>query len=221
MLLEEINDGIKELLSKVNVAGERRMLKINPRKTKGMTIGNSETSYEVAGSTIENVNQFKYLGSIKTSDANCAKDVKVRAARAITKTAELINVWKDRSMPLKLKVKLVKVLIWPVLMYGCEGWTIRKQVERKIDATEMWIYRRVLRIPWTQRCTNESVLQQLGVKKRAFRQNSRKKAILLWTPDETSGLKSIPQHHTSPAYEKEAWQTKNKLEVKHKKVTEC
>ena len=108
------------------------------KKTKGMTIGSNTLPYEVEGRAIEEVDQFKYLGSIKTKDASYTKNVKVCAAMAkAKKTIELVNVWKDKSVPLRLKVKLVKVLIWPVLMYGCEGWTTRKSEEKKINATEM------------------------------------------------------------------------------------
>lgn len=165
VLIDESEEGINELVNRVNTAGERRMLKINAKKTKGMTIGSSNVSYVVAGNVIEKVNKFKYLGSYKERNANCNTDVRARIAMAKTRTTELTNIWKDKSMPLKLKVKLVKVLIWPVLMYGCEGWTIRRLEENQINASEMWIYRRVLRISWTERRTNESVLQQLGVRK--------------------------------------------------------
>ena len=92
--------------------------------------------------------------------------------------SELINVWKDRSIPLTLKVKLVRVLIWPVLKYGCEGWTIRKLEESKINASEMWIYRRVLRLSRAERRTNESVLQHLGVRKELLERIAEKKTCL-------------------------------------------
>ena len=122
--------------------------------------------------------------------------MKVCAAMAKAKTIELVNVWKDKSVPLRLKVKLVKVLIWPVLMCGCEGWTIRKSEEKKINATEMWICRRIQRIPWMQRRTNESVLQQLGVQKELFGNIVERKLAFFQTPNATSGSSLVSGHST-------------------------
>ena len=75
---------------------------------------------------------------------------------------QLLNIWKDRSIPLQLKVKIMECLVWPIMLYGWETWTTRKAKEKKIEAAWMWFYRRLLRISWTERRTNESVLQELG-----------------------------------------------------------
>ena len=112
---------------------------------------------------LETMEDFKYLGSIKTKDGKCMKDVKARTGMAKNKMLQLNTIWKDHSIPITLKIKLLQCLIWPVLMYGCESWTIRKSEEDKIQATEMWFYRRLLGVSWKERRTNESILEQLGV----------------------------------------------------------
>ena len=99
VLMDEKKDSINELVRRVNTDGERRLLKINVKKTKGITIGSNTIPYEVEGRAIEEVDQFKYLSSIETIDASCTKDVKVHAAMAKAKTIELVNVWKDKSVP--------------------------------------------------------------------------------------------------------------------------
>ena len=81
------------------------------------------------------------------------------------KMLQLNNIWKDRGIPNDLKVQILKCLVWPVMLYGCEAWTLRKEEENKINAAEMWFYRRLLRIQWTEKRTNDSVLEELSVKK--------------------------------------------------------
>ena len=78
---------------------------------------------------------------------------------------QLNNIWKDHNITPDLKIRLLKCLVWPVMLYGCEAWTLKKNDERKIEAAEMWFYRRLLRVKWTDRRTNESVLQELGLRR--------------------------------------------------------
>ena len=111
---------------------------------------------------LENVDHFKYLGSIKVSDGTCSKDITTRISMAKQRMIQLVNVWKDRSIPTTLKIKILECLVWPVMLYGCEAWTIKKADEKKIEAAELWFYRRLLRISWTDRRTNESILKELG-----------------------------------------------------------
>ena len=82
---------------------------------------------------------------------------------AKNKMIQLNNIWKDHCIPLKLKQKLLKCLVWPVMIYGCESWTQKKADDKRIEAAEMWFYRRLLRVKWTDKRTNQSVLDQLGV----------------------------------------------------------
>ena len=109
---------------------------------------------------------FKYLGSIKAADGTCSKDIITRIGMAKHRMVQLTNVWKDRSIPTLLKTKILESLVWPIMLYGCESWTTKKADDIRIEAAEMWFYRRLLRISWTERRTNESVLQELGRNKK-------------------------------------------------------
>ena len=95
----------------------------------------------------------------------CSEDVKARIARAKKATMELDTIWKDRGIRKELKMKLVKALIWPVITYGAEGWTLKKEDERRLEAAEMWGYRRMLRISWTEKRTNKSILNELQTRR--------------------------------------------------------
>ena len=108
----------------------------------------NKAELKVGDEKVDEVVHLRYLGSVKTVDGNSTKDVKIRIGMAKAKTNELGNIWKERSIQTVSKVKLVKTLIWPVLMYGCEGWVSKKEKEKRIYrcSREMWIYRRILRI---------------------------------------------------------------------------
>ena len=123
---------INNIVHKVNDAGRIRLLKLNARKTKLMVVGdeNANVSIDVDGETIAMVNSFKYLGTIKTSTGSCSEDIKARIGRAKKATMELDTLWKHRGIRKELKMKLVKVLIWPVITYGAEGWTLKEYDER-------------------------------------------------------------------------------------------
>ena len=166
-LLANSYDSMCNILNKVNDAGERSGLKLNAKKTKVMHI-NSKDKHEpiiVNGDTLEYVLNMKYLGSVKESDGSCSIDVKTRIAMAKRKMVDLNNIWKDRGIPTKLKTQLLKSLIWPVMMYGCEAWTLRADELNKINAAELWFYRRLLRVSWTDKRTNESILKELNTKR--------------------------------------------------------
>ncbi len=101
-----------------------------------MVVGddNANVSIDIDGETIAKVNSFKYLGAIKTSTGSCSEDIKARIGRAKKATMELDTIWKDRGIRKELKMKLVKALIWPIITYGAEGWTLKKDDERRLEA---------------------------------------------------------------------------------------
>ena len=132
-------------------------------------------SIDVDGETIDKVNSFNYLGAIKTSTGSCSEDVKARIGRAKKATMELDTIWKDRGIRKELKMKLVKALIWPVITYGAEGWTLKKYDERRLEAAEMWCYRRMLRISWTEKRTNKSILNELQTRRELLAQIIKRK----------------------------------------------
>ena len=104
-----------------------------------------------------------YLGWIKTNNDTCTKDIQVRIAMAKNKMLKLSNIWKDNSLPTHLKMRLLECLVcvWPVLLYGCETWTQKKEDNKLIEAAEMWFYRRLLGISWKGKKTNENILVEL------------------------------------------------------------
>ena len=166
-LLADNFENMCSVLNKVNDAGERSGLKLNAKKTKVMHInGKSDPDpIFINGVNLEYVSDMKYLGSIKEENGSCSKDVKTRIAMAKKKMVDLNSVWKDRGIPTSLKIKLLKCLIWPVMLYGSETWTLKCDEINKINATELWFYRRSLRVKWTDKRTNESVLTELNTKR--------------------------------------------------------
>jgi hypothetical protein len=124
---------------------------------------------------LENLTDFKYLDSIKASDGTCTKDIKCRIGMAKQKMVQLNNIWKNKGVPRELKIRTLKCLIWPVVLYGSEAWALRKDDENRIQAAEMWFYRRLLRVKWTDKRTNESVLKELGVQRLMLSEISKKR----------------------------------------------
>lgn len=180
-LLADNITSTRRILHKVDTAGRKTGLKLNAKKTKVLHIkgrnsqSEEHTKVKVDGTNLETVKQFKYLGSIKTDDGSCTQDIKVRIAMAKQKMVQLNNIWKDRGIPNVLKVNILKCLIWPVATYGCEAWTLKKDEEKKINAAELWFYRRLLRIQWTEKRTNNSVLEELAVKPELLSKINRRK----------------------------------------------
>ena len=172
---------MRKVIGKVNRSGKKAGLELNEKKTKVMHIKgkNSQaeefTIIEVNGVVLEKVEHFKYLGSIKSSDGTCLKDVKTRIAMAKQKMVQLNNLWKDRSVPNSLKITILKCLVWPVVMYGCEAWTLRREEEKKLEAAEMYFYRQLLRVTWKDKRTNESILEELSTERILLQEIKRRK----------------------------------------------
>ncbi|XP_072021391.1 uncharacterized protein [Amphiura filiformis] len=134
-------------------------LKLNMKKTKHLVTGAVEKEYNITidGEEVEQVDHFKYLGSVKTSNANCTADIKASIGMAKGRMIELQDLWNDRNLPTELKMKLIKILVWSVLLYGLEGWTMTKADERPKLAAEMWFWRRMLNISWKEKQTGASL----------------------------------------------------------------
>ena len=111
---------------------------------------------------IEVVEHFKYIGSLKSADGNCSKDTISRIGMAKKRMLDLVPIWKDRGIAKDMKMKLVLSLVWTVLTYGAEGWTLTKADEKRIQSAELWIHRRMLRGSWTEHRTDDSILTELG-----------------------------------------------------------
>ena len=136
-------------------------LKLNIQKMNIMASG-PITSWEIDGETVEIVSDFIFLGSKITADGDCSHEIKRRLLLGRKLMTNLDSVFKSRDITLPTKVCLVKAMVFPVVMYGCESWTVKKTKRRRIDAFELWCWRRLLRVPWTARRFNQSILKEIS-----------------------------------------------------------
>ena len=118
-------------------------------------------SCHIAGETMETVTDFIFLGSKITADGDCSHEIKRRLLLGKKVVTNLDSMWNSRDITLPKKVRLVKATVFPVVMYGCESWTVKKAEHGRIDAFELWCWRRLLRIPWTARRSNQSILKEI------------------------------------------------------------
>ena len=159
--MAESKDELKNLLMKVKEEREKTGLKLNIQKTKIMASG-PITSRQIDGETMETVRDFILGGSKITADDDCRHEIKrylLLGRKAIT---NLDSILKSRDFTLPTKVCIVKAMVFPVVMYGCESWTIKQAEHRRIDAFELWCWSRLLRISWTARRSNQSILKEIS-----------------------------------------------------------
>ena len=134
-------------------------LKLNIQKTKIMA-SSPITSWEIDGETVEAVSDFIFGGSKITADGDCSHEIKRHLLLGRKVMTNLDSIFRSRDITLPTKIRLVKAMVFPVVMYGCESWTVKKAEGRRIDAFELWCWRRVLRVPWTARSSNQSILKE-------------------------------------------------------------
>ena len=156
-LMAESEEELKSLLMKVKEESEKVGLKLNIQNTKIMASG-PITSWQIDGKTVEIVADFILGGSKITADGDCSHEIKRRFLLGRKAMTNLDSILKSRDITLSIKACLVKAMIFPVVMYGCESWTIKKAECQRIDAFELWCWRRLLRVPWTARKSNQSIL---------------------------------------------------------------
>jgi len=149
-LMAESKEELKSLLMKVKEESEKVGLKLNIQKTKIMA-SSPITSWEIDGETAETVSDFILGGSKITADGDCSHGIKRCLLLGRKVMTNLDSIFKSRDITLPTKVRLVKALFFPVVMYGCESWTVKKAERRTIDPFELWCWRRLLRVPWTAR----------------------------------------------------------------------
>ena len=145
-LMAESEEELKSLLMKVKVASEKVGLKLNIQKMKIMASG-PIASWEIDGEIVETVSDFTFLGSKITADGDCSHEIKRRLLLGKKVLTNLDSMFKSRDITLPTKVCLVKAMVFPVVMYRCESWTVKKAEHQRIDAFELWCWRRLLRIP--------------------------------------------------------------------------
>ena len=140
---------------------EKVGLKLNIQKAKTMAYG-SITSWQIDGETMETVTDLIFLCSKITADGDCSHDIKRRLLLGRKVMTNLDSILKSRDITLPTKGHLVKAMVFPVVIYGCESWTINKAEHRRIDDFELWCWRRLLRVPWTARRSNQYILKELS-----------------------------------------------------------
>ena len=157
----ESEEELKSLLMKVKEETEKVNLKFNIQKTKIMASG-PVTSWQIDGETVETLADFIFLGSKITAGGDCSHKIKRRLLMGRKVMTNLDTILRSRDITLSTKVRLVKAVVFPVVMYECESWTIKKAECRRIDAFELWCWRRLLRVPWTARRSNQCILKEIS-----------------------------------------------------------
>ena len=157
-LMAESEEELKSLLMKVKEESEKVALKLNIQKTKIMA-SSPITSWQIDGETVAD---FIFLGSKITADGDCSHEIKRRLLLGRKVMTHLDSIFKSRDITLPTKVLLVKAMVFPVVMYGCESWTVKKAERRRIEAFELWYWKRLLRVPWTARRSNQSILKEIS-----------------------------------------------------------
>ena len=160
-LMAESEEELKSLLMTVKEKSEKVGLKLNIQKTKIIASG-AITSWQIDGGTVETVSDFIFGGSKITADDDCSHEIKRCLLHGRKVMTYLDSIFKSRDITLPTKVHLVKAMVFPVVMYGCESWTVKKAESQRIDAFELWCWRRLLRIPWTARRSNQSILKEMS-----------------------------------------------------------
>src|ERR1700733_13050358 len=160
-LLAGKKEGLKDIIRKLKIESEKAGLYFNIKKTKIMTTENWK-SFEVDGEVIEVVTSFSFLGAMIVREGGCDGEIRRRITLGRMAMQGMEKIWKDKHVSIMTKTRIVKAMIFPVVLYGCETWTKTKAMEKKIDACEMWIWRRMLRVSWTEKRTNVSILQEIG-----------------------------------------------------------
>ena len=156
--MEESEKELKRLLMRVKEESEKVGLKLNIQKTKIMASG-PITSWKIDGET---VSDFIFLGSKITADGDCSHEIKRHLLLGRKVMSSLDSILKSRDITLPTKAHLVKAIVFPVAMYGCESWIVKKAECRRIDGFELWCWRRLLRVPWTARRSNQSILKEIS-----------------------------------------------------------
>ena len=169
VLMAESVQQLQKLLDTVVLASEKMGLSLNVKKTECMVVSkkssNPRCSLVSKGEHIKQVTKFKYLGYLITSDGRCTTEIRKRIAMAKETFQKMKPILTNRNVTMTTKTRILKTYIWSVLLYGCECWTINKVMERKLEAAEMWFIRRMLRVSWTDKKTNEAVLKEANLER--------------------------------------------------------
>ena len=161
ILMTETKEELKSLLMKVKEESENTGLKLKIQKTKIRASG-PITSWQIDGEIVETVADFIFGGSKISADGDCSHEMKRRLLLGRKVMTNLDSILKSRDITLPTKVRLVKAMVFPLVVYGCESWTVKKAERQKIDAFALWCWRRLLRVSWTARRSSQSILKEIS-----------------------------------------------------------
>ena len=159
--MAESEEELKSLLMKVKEESEKVDFKLNIQKTKIMATG-PITSWKIDGERVKTVADFIFLGSKITADGDCSHEIKRHLLLGRKVMTNLDSIFKSRDITLPTKAHVVKAMVFPGVMYGYESWTVKKAEHQRIDAFEVWCWRRLLRVPWTARRSNQSIRKEIN-----------------------------------------------------------
>ena len=178
--MAESEEELKSLLMKVKES-EKVDLKLNFQKTKIMASG-PITSWEIDGETVETVSDFIWGVYKITADGDCSHEIKRHSLLGRKVMSNLDSIFKSRDITLPTKVHLVNAVVLSVVMYGCESWIVKKAEHQRIDVFELWCWRRLLRVPWTARRSNQSILKEINPGIFFGRNDAKAETPVLWPP---------------------------------------
>ena len=166
VLIADSEDKLQALVDEVNAASEEKGLKINREKTECMVVSKRNETPDcritIGQEVIRKVEQFQYLGSVVTADARCTTEIKRRIGIAKSAFRKISHLLTNRHLTMNTRKRAVKTYVWSTLLYGCEAWTVSREMERRLEAMEMWCWRRMLKVSWTERRSNVNILETIG-----------------------------------------------------------
>jgi len=181
VLLAEDENTLQEIVDVVKKESEKFGLLMNTKKTKTMVFSKKQEtpqiSIKIDDKIIEQVDSFQYLGSTVTQDGRCEREIKRRIALAKNKFSNMTWLLTCHDLSLKTKIRLAKCYVWSILLYGCETWTLTSTLEKKVRSFEMWTYRRIARVSWKEKKTNQQVLEKLGIQSTEIMTSIRKRIV--------------------------------------------
>ena len=180
-LTAESEEELKSFLMRVKEKSKKVGLKLNIQKMK-ITASGPITSWEIDEETVETVSDFILGGSKITAEGDCSHEFKRHLLLGRKVMTNLDSIFKSRDITLPTKVRLVKTMVFPVVMYGCESWTVKKAESRRVDAFELWCWRRLLRVPWTARRSNQSILKEISPGDFFGRNDAKAETLVLRPP---------------------------------------
>jgi hypothetical protein len=183
VLIAENAADLQQMLDIVVIESAEKGLSLNIKKTETMVISKKNITpkcdIRIEGKLLNQVNKFKYLGVMVTSDGRCLTEIKSRIGQAKAAFQKMRNILCNKSLSLNIRKRVLKCYIEPVLLYGCESWNVNEQMKRNLEATEMWFLRRMMRIPWTAKVTNNDCLEMAN-ESRTLYANIRRRQTLFF-----------------------------------------